>query len=82
MTTVHFRRDEHAEPGLNMGTARVELEGKHMHHLVPHGQDSPRVAAVTQGRGVRLLGVMLVGNAILRSGEGREKAQYVRPTIY
>lgn len=42
------------------------------------GQDSPSVAAVTQGRGERLLGVMLVGNAILRLGEGREKAQYVK----
>lgn len=35
-------------------------------------QDSPSVAAVTQGRGERLLGVMLVGNTILRLG-GRER---------
>lgn len=46
--------------------------------LVLLGWDSPSVAAVTQGRGERLLGVMLVGNAILKLGEGREKAQYVK----
>lgn len=37
------------------------------------GRDSPSVAAVTQGRGERLLGVMLVRNAILRLGEGEKR---------
>lgn len=42
------------------------------------GRDLPRAAAVTRGHGERLLGVMLVGNAILRLREEREQSQYVR----
>lgn len=44
------------------------------------GQDSPSAAAITPGPGERLLGMVLVGNAILRlgGGGGREKAVYVK----
>lgn len=42
------------------------------------GRDLPRAATVTRGHGERLLGVMLVGNAILRLREEREQSQYVR----
>lgn len=47
-------------------------------HGVNTGRDLPRAAAVTRGHGERLLGVMLVGNAILRLREEREQSQYVR----
>lgn len=53
----------------------VELEPGCMHPRCFRDGTHPVLPTVTQGRGERLLGVMLVGNAILRFGEGREKAQ-------